>query len=234
MKKLINSQYLLISFFFLILLIPENSSSILPSIPLNNSLEILIAILMIGLVVKLRNNKKVFTILFFTTLLLKLVLLLLPTDMWKLCYQDDLIKRFPGEIGQSIDNQLECEKVYHLNVQSSSSLAREINFYSNPDSEWLGANGSNFNLSFLNNKKFNFKSNGDFDRRWLPFSLTVSKEFDSKTESLKRLHHTSRSKRVQHTHNITLQRSSILRHNPATRTLTSDHTPTHIPDSSLL
>jgi len=184
-KKIINSKYLLISLFFLILLIPENSSSILPSIPLNNSLEILIAILMIGLVVKLRNNKKAFTILFFTTLLLKLVLLLLPTDMWKLCYQDDLIKRFPGEIGQSIDNQLECEKVYHLNVQSSSSLAREINFYSNPDSEWLGANGSNFNLSFLNNKKFNFKSNGDFDRRWLPFSLTVSKDFDSKTESLR-------------------------------------------------
>ena len=185
MKKLINSKYLLISLFFLVLLIPENSSSILPSIPLNNSLEILIAILMIGLVVKLRNNKKAFTILFFTTLLLKLVLLLLPTDMWKLCYQDDLIERFPGEIGQSIDNQLECEKVYHLNVQSSSSLAREINFYSNPDSEWLGANGSNFNLSFLNNKKFNFKSYGDFDRRWLPFSLTVSKDFDSKTESLR-------------------------------------------------
>ena len=98
---------------------------------------------------KLRNNKKVLTVLFFTTLLLKLVLLLLPTDMWKLCYQDDLITRFPGEIGQTIDNQLECEKVYHLNVQNNSSLAREINFYSDPNSEWLGANGSNFNLSFL-------------------------------------------------------------------------------------
>ena len=184
MKKLINSKYLLISFFFLILLIPENSSSILPSMPLDNSSEVLITILMIGLAIKLRDNKKVFTILFFTTLLLKLVLFLLPSDMWKLCYQDDLIKRFPGEIGQTIDNQLECEKVYHLNVQSSSSLAREINFYSNPDSEWLGANGSNFNLSFLNNKKFNFKSDGDLDRRWLPFSLTVSKDFDSKIESL--------------------------------------------------
>ena len=183
-KKLINSKYLLISLFFLILLIPENSSSILPSIPLDNSLEVSITILIMGLVVKLRNNKKVLTILFFTTLLLKLVLLLLPSDMWKLCYQDDLIQRFPGEIGQTIDNQFECEKVYHLNVQNSSSLAREINFYSNPDSEWLGANGSNFNLSFLNNKKFNFKSDGDLDRRWLPFSLTVAKDFDSKIESL--------------------------------------------------
>ena len=185
MKKLINSKYLLISLFFLILLIPENSSSILPSMPLDNSSEVLITILMIGLAIKLRDNKKVFTILFFTTLLLKLVLFLLPSDMWKLCYQDDLIKRFPGEIGQTIDNQLECEKVYHLNVQSSSSLAREINFYSNPDSEWLGANASNFNLSFLNNKKFNFKSDGDLDRRWLPFSLTVTKDFDSKTEYLR-------------------------------------------------
>jgi len=184
-KKLINSKYLPISFFCLILLIPENSNSILPSMPLDNSLEVLIATLMIALAIKLRNNKKVFTILFFTTLLLKIILLLLPSDMWKLCYQDDLITRFPGEIGQTIDNQLECEKVYHLNVQNNSSLAREINFYSDPNSEWLGANGSNFNLSFLNNKKFNFKSDGDLDRRWLPFSLTVTKDFDSKTEFLR-------------------------------------------------
>ena len=184
MKKIINSRYLLITSFILILLIPENSSSILPSIPVDNSLELLLALLTIYLVIKLRNNKKVFTILFFTTLLLKLVLFLVPSDMWKLCYQDDLIKRFPGEIGQTVDNQLECEKVYHLNVKNSSSLVDEINFYSNPDSEWLGANGSNFNLSFLNNKKFNFKSAGDLDRRWLPFSLTVTKDFDSKKESL--------------------------------------------------
>lgn len=184
MKKLINSKYFLIISFILILIFPENSGSILPSLPVDNSLEFLIALLTIYLGIKLINHKKVFTILFFTTLLLKLVLILLPTNMWKLCYQDDLIKRFPGEIGQTVDNQLECEKVYHLNVQNSSSLTREINFYSNPDSEWLGANGSNFNLSFLNNKKFNFKSDGDFDRRWLPFSLKVVKEFDSKIESL--------------------------------------------------
>ena len=133
-KKLINSKYLPISFFGLILLIPENSNSILPSMPLDNSLEVLIATLMIALAIKLRNNKKVFTILFFITLLLKIILLLLPSDMWKLCYQDDLITRFPGEIGQTIDNQLECEKVYHLNVQNNSSLAREINFYSDPNS----------------------------------------------------------------------------------------------------
>ena len=166
------------------MLIPENSSSILPSIPVDNSLEFLITLLTIYLAIKLRNNKKVFTILFFTILLLKLFLLLLPSDMWKLCYQDDLIKRFPGEIGQTVDNQLDCEKIYHLNVQNNSSLVREINFYSNPDSEWLGANGSNFNLSFLNNKKFNFKSVGDLDRRWLPFSLVATKDFDSKNESL--------------------------------------------------
>ena len=36
-----------------------------------------------------------------------------------------------------MDNQLDCEKIYHLNVQNNSSLVREINFYSNPDSEWL-------------------------------------------------------------------------------------------------
>ncbi len=184
MKKLINPRYLLITSFIIILLIPENSSSILPSIPVDNSLEFLITLLTIYLAIKLRNNKKVFTILFFTILLLKLFLLLLPSDMWKLCYQDDLIKRFPGEIGQSVDNQLECEKIYHLNVQNNSSLVREVNFYSNPDSEWLGANGSNFNLSFLNNKKFNFKSVGDLDRKWLPFSLVATKDFDSKNESL--------------------------------------------------
>ena len=184
MKKLINPRYLLITSFIIILLIPENSSSILPSIPVDNSFEFLITLLTIYLAIKLRNNKKVFTILFFTILLLKLFLLLLPSDMWKLCYQDDLIKRFPGEIGQTVDNQLDCEKIYHLNVQNNSSLVREINFYSNPDSEWLGANGSNFNLSFLNNKKFNFKSVGDLDRRWLPFSLVATKDFDSKNESL--------------------------------------------------
>ena len=39
-------------------------------------------------------------------------------------------------------------------------------------------------LFSLNNKKFNFKSDGDLDRRWLPFSLTVAKDFDSKIESL--------------------------------------------------
>ena len=184
MKKLINPRYLLITSFIIILLIPENSSSILPSIPVDNSFEFLITLLTIYLAIKLRNNKKVFTILFFTILLLKLFLLLLPSDMWKLCYQDDLIKRFPGEVGQTVDNQLDCEKIYHLNVQNNSSLVREINFYSNPDSEWLGANGSNFNLSFLNNKKFNFKSVGDLDRRWLPFSLVATKDFDSKNESL--------------------------------------------------
>jgi len=183
-KKLINYKYLLISLFVLILFIPENSSSILPSIPMDNSLELLIAMLTIFLAIKLINNKKVFTILFFLTLLLKLVLLLQPSDMWKLCYQDDLIERFYYEIGQSIDNQLKCEKVYHLNVENNSTLSREINFYSNPDSEWLGANGSNFNLSFLNNKKFNFKFEGDLDRRWLPFSLNITKKFDSKIESL--------------------------------------------------
>ena len=34
--------------------------------------------------------------------------------MWKLCYQDDIADRFYEEIGQTVDNQFACEKLYFL------------------------------------------------------------------------------------------------------------------------
>ena len=170
--------------FCLILVFPENSGSLFPSLPIDNLVEFLIAIVTVYLFVRLRSNRKVFSILFFTIFIFKLILIIQPTDMWRLCYQDDLAKRFGEEIGQTVDNKFECEKVYHLNVGNNSTLKREINYFSKPDSEWLGANGSNFELSFFNNKKFNFKADGQLDRKWLPFSLTITKDLDSQIESL--------------------------------------------------
>ena len=105
--------------------------------------------------------------------------------MWSLCYQDDLARRSTEEIGQSIDNEYACEKIYQFNVEDKSSFSNQINYYSKPQVEWLGANGSNFELGFFNNKKFNHKSNGELDRRWLPFSLTISKTFSNEISSLK-------------------------------------------------
>ena len=54
-----------------------------------------------------------------------------PTDMWRLCYQDDLAKRFGEEIGQTVDNKFECEKVYHLNVGNNSTLKEKLIIFQN-------------------------------------------------------------------------------------------------------
>ena len=157
MKKVIKSKNLLITFFIVILLIPENSGSIVPSLPVDNVLEVFITALIIFIFIKLINNKKITLALVFGTLVIKVLLLLQPTNMWKLCYQDDLASRYGEEIGQSVDNQFNCEKLYHLNVNGYSTLTNEINFFSEPENEWLGANASNFKLGFFNNKKFNHK-----------------------------------------------------------------------------
>ena len=185
MKKVISSNYLLIILIALFLLIPENSGSLMPSIPVNNISELLIVLLVLAIALHLRSHRKELVIFFAIFIFLKIILLIQPTNMWSLCYQDDLARRSTEEIGQSIDNEYACEKIYQFNVEDKSSFSNQINYYSKPQVEWLGANGSNFELGFFNNKKFNHKSNGELDRRWLPFSLTISKTFSNEISSLK-------------------------------------------------
>ena len=102
-----------------------------------------------------------------------------PTNLWKLCYQDDIAPRAPEEIIQTRDYKFSCEKNYQYNTLGYSTLSKDINFYSNPEYEWLGANNSSFDLSFFNSKKFNHRGDNNLNRKWLPFEVTVSKTMDS-------------------------------------------------------
>ena len=185
MKKLIESDYFLIPLIIFVLIIPENSGSIIPSIPIDNFFELCLLLFTLFICFKFKNSKKQLYILLFFILILKIILITQPSNMWKLCYQDDIAERFYEEIGQTVDNQFACEKLYFFNVGSYSSLENNINFFSNPDFEWLGANGSNFDLGFFNNKKFNFKSNESLDRKWLPFELEISKDFKNENNSMR-------------------------------------------------
>ena len=185
MKKLIESDYFLIPLIIFVLIIPENSGSIIPSIPINNFFELCLLSFTLFICFKFKDNKKHLYIFLFLIFILKIILITQPSNMWKLCYQDDIADRFYEEIGQTVDNQFACEKLYFFNVGSYSSLENNINFFSNPDFEWLGANGSNFDLGFFNNKKFNFKSNGSLDRKWLPFELEISKNFKNETNFMR-------------------------------------------------
>ena len=117
-------------------------------------------------------------------LIVKIPLFLQPTNLWKLCYQDDIAPRAPEEIIQTRDYKFSCEKNYQYNTLGYSTLSKEINFYSNPEYEWLGANNSSFDLSFFNSKKFNHRGDNNLNRKWLPFEVTVSKTMDSETTDL--------------------------------------------------
>lgn len=184
MKKLIKSKYFLIISFLIVLLFPENSGSFIPSLPVDNALEVFITFTSIYLFTYLIDNKKIkFYILGFI-FFIKIIFILQPTNMWSLCYQDDIAPRAPEEIGQTEDNKFICEKSYTLNTQSNSSYASKINFQSINNYEWLGANASSFNLGFFNSKKFNHRGEGNFDRKWLPFELSLLNKFDNQVDTL--------------------------------------------------
>ena len=174
MKKLIESDYFLIPLIIFVLIIPENSGSIIPSIPINNFFELCLLSFTLFICFKFKDNKKHLYIFLFLIFILKIILITQPSNMWKLCYQDDIADDSTKKSAKQLITNL-YEKLYFFNVGSYSSLENNINFFSNPDFEWLGANGSNFDLGFFNNKKFNFKSNGSLDRKWLPFELEISK-----------------------------------------------------------
>ena len=183
MKKLIESDYFLIPLIIFVLIIPENSGSIIPSIPINNFLNFVYYHLHYLFVLNLKIIKSI-SIFSVFNFYFKIILITQPSNMWKLCYQDDIADRFYEEIGQTVD-KFACEKLYFFNVGSYSSLENNINFFSDPDFEWLGANGSSFDLGFFNNKKFNFKSNESLDRKWLPFELEISKNFKNENNSMR-------------------------------------------------
>ena len=184
MKKLIKSKYFLIILFLLVLLFPENSGSFIPSLPVDSVLEVFITFTSIFLFTYLIGDEKIkFYILGFI-FIIKIIFILQHSSMWSLCYQDDIAPRAPEEIGQTEDNKFTCEKSYRFNTQNNSSYASEIDFQSINNYEWLGANASNFDLGFFNSKKFNHRGEGNLDRKWLPFELSLSNKFDHQVNTL--------------------------------------------------
>ena len=168
-------------FFFVF---PENSGSIIPSLPIDNLQEVFTLLVVIFSTYKAIKIDNKFYLPIFLLLVVKITLFLQPTNLWKLCYQDDIAPRAPEEIIQTRDYKFSCEKNYQYNTLGYSTLSKDINFYSNPEYEWLGANNSSFDLSFFNSKKFNHRGDNNLNRKWLPFEVTVSKTMDSETTDL--------------------------------------------------
>ena len=102
--------------FFLVF--PENSGSIIPSLPIDNLLEVFNLFVVIFLTYKNKSNKNIFYLLIFLLMIVKIPLILQPTNLWKLCYQDDIAPRAPEEIIQTRDYKFSCEKlsIQHLNT----------------------------------------------------------------------------------------------------------------------
>ena len=155
MKKEINLNHLLFLSFVFFLVFPENSGSIIPSLPIDNLQEVFTLLVVIFSTYKAIKIDNKFYLPIFLLLVVKITLFLQPTNLWKLCYQDDIAPRAPEEIIQTRDYKFSCEKNYQYNTLGYSTLSKDINFYSNPEYEWLGANNSSFDLSFFNSKKFN-------------------------------------------------------------------------------
>ena len=184
MKKEINLNHLFIFIFCIFFSIPENSGSIIPSLPIDNLQEVFTLLVVIFSTYKAIKEENKFYIPIFLLLVVKIALILQPTDLWKLCYQDDIAPRAPEEIVQTRDYKFSCEKNYQYNTLEYSTLSEDINFYSSPEYEWLGANNSSFDLSFFNSKKFNHRGDNNLNRKWLPFELAVSKTMDSETTDI--------------------------------------------------
>ena len=98
MKKEINLNHFLFLSFVSFLLFPENSGSIIPSLPIDNLLEVFTLFVVIFLTFKAINKNNKFYILIFLFLIIKIALILQPTNLWKLCYQDDISPRAPEKL----------------------------------------------------------------------------------------------------------------------------------------
>ena len=163
---------------------PDNSGSLIPSLPIDNINEFIILIISIYAGLKVIKQRKIFLYSIFSIFIIKVILLTQTTNLWELCYQDNIAPRAPEEIIQSRDYEFSCEKNYQFNTHEKTTYVKEVNFVSNPEIEWLGANASNFHLGFFNSKKFNHRGEGNLDRKWLPFELKLSKKISPDTNSI--------------------------------------------------
>ena len=130
------------------------------------------------------KQRKIFLYSIFSIFIIKIILLTQTTNLWELCYQDNIAPRAPEEIIQTRDYDFSCEKNYQFNTHEKTTYVKEVNFVSNPEIEWLGANASNFHLGFFNSKKFNHRGEGNLDRKWLPFELKISKKINANTNNV--------------------------------------------------
>ena len=180
-KKQINFQHSFFLIYIFLLFFPDNSGSLIPSLPIDNINEFIILIISIYAGLKLIKQRKIFLYSIFSIFIIKVILLTQTTNLWELCYQDNIAPRAPEEIIQTRDYEFSCEKNYQFNTHEKTTYVKEVNFVSNPEIEWLGANASNFHLGFFNSKKFNHRGEGNLDRKWLPFELKLSKKISPDT-----------------------------------------------------
>ena len=183
-KKQINFQHSFFLIYIFLLFFPDNSGSLIPSLPIDNINEFIILIISIYAGLKVIKQRKIFLYSIFSIFIIKVILLTQTTNLWELCYQDNIAPRAPEEIIQSRDYEFSCEKNYQFNTHEKTTYVKEVNFVSNPEIEWLGANASNFHLGFFNSKKFNHRGEGNLDRKWLPFELELSKKISPDTNSI--------------------------------------------------
>lgn len=183
-KKQINFQHSFFLIYIFLLFFPDNSGSLIPSLPIDNINEFIILIISIYAGLKVIKQRKIFLYSIFSIFIIKVILLTQTTNLWELCYQDNIAPRAPEEIIQSRDYEFSCEKNYQFNTHEKTTYVKEVNFVSNPEIEWLGANASNFHLGFFNSKKFNHRGEGNLDRKWLPFELKLSKKISPDTNSI--------------------------------------------------
>ena len=183
-KKQINFQHSFFLIYIFLLFLPDNSGSLIPSLPIDNINEFIILIISIYAGLKVIKQRKIFLYSIFSIFIIKVILLTQTTNLWELCYQDNIAPRAPEEIIQSRDYEFSCEKNYQFNTHEKTTYVKEVNFVSNPEIEWLGANASNFHLGFFNSKKFNHRGEGNLDRKWLPFELKLSKKISPDTNSI--------------------------------------------------
>ena len=115
-KKQINFQHILFLLYILLLLFPENSGSLIPSLPIDNLYEFIILIISIYAGLKIIKQRKNFLYYVFAIFIIKLILLTQATNLWELCYQDNIAPRAPEEIIQTRDYDFSCEKNYQLNT----------------------------------------------------------------------------------------------------------------------
>lgn len=169
--------------FWALLLLPTHRKILIPEIPIDNFLEIFILLLSIYIFFNLRSNYFLRFLFLFILLVLKFSIILMPPNNWSVCYQDNLAERTFRH--SFIDNELPCEKSYIVFSNNLSGYTNTIEYFSDENFEWSGANASNFKLGFFNSKKFNHMGAGSPDRNWLPFEVIFNGEVDSDIKFIK-------------------------------------------------